>query len=544
MGISKSKLQGLVLPCQSGKTSKAIDLIQERFKHVSELFDGSKTDLNVWISANNKMLVKQTESRMERDLYAVDDDSDDDDADAVINGTVFSWMSGTKHNNIHPDSLVKLILKNKISMIVMCSNGVRIRYLDYVLKELLDYGAIFDKKINIWIDEADVSMNSWSKYPHVLEMPFINQVILVTGTIESIVRKYGSIRVIAYETTYPECYRRLTDAECIEVEYASSDMMEYLAEVIRPNYEWMVQPGMRAFIPGEFKKESHEDISKALLSIGFVVIILNGTHKELRFPEGNVIDLTPYLTIGETNTPEEFNETLAAMYVTNHLDRYPLAITGCLCVERGITFQCAPKNGHNGFLFDYGIIPPIADKAAAYQTMARLFGNIGHFPNYKKCKIFTNHATFKKVHNQEEIAVNLARIMYERGQDEATLATLKDAASFEDEKSLEMTPKEFDTLDELNDFLTSERLPKHTSLNKDPTDERFILSSLTTKPERLSYNDVTENHRNWTKTSGWDKKAVESIVATGKPRTRLFVCYKDTTDPSTIVFVLRVLKRK
>jgi hypothetical protein len=176
--------------------------------------------------------------------------------------------------------------------------------------------------------------------------------------------------------------------------------------------------------------------------------------------------------------------------------------------------------------------------------MARLFGNIGHFPNYKKCKIFTNHATFKKVHNQEEIAVNLARIMYERGQDEATLATLKDAASFEDEKSLEMTPKEFDTLDELNDFLTSERLPKHTSLNKDPTDERFILSSLTTKPERLSYNDVTENHRNWTKTSGWDKKAVESIVATGKPRTRLFVCYKDTTDPSTIVFVLRVLKRK
>jgi hypothetical protein len=212
-------------------------------------------------------------------------------------------------------------------------------------------------------------------------------------------------------------------------------------------------------------------------------------------------------------------------------------------VERGITFQCAPKNGHNGFLFDYGIIPPIGDKATAYQTMARLFGNIGHFPNYKQCKIFTNHATFKKVHNQEEIAVNLARIMYERGQDEATLATLKDAASFEDEKGLALTPKEYYTLDELNDFLTSKRLPRHTSFNKDPKNERFILSSLTDKLERLSYDDVKENHRNWTKTAGWDKKAVASVVATGKPRSRLFVCYKDTEDPSTIVFMVRILKR-
>ena len=543
MGQSKSKLQGLVLPCQSGKTRKAIDHIKERYHDVSELHDGNKTDINVWISANNKMLVKQTETRMDNDLFT---EEEDEDADAAITGSVFSWMSGTKMNNITSDDLAWKVSNDEIDMIVMCSNGIRIRYLDQVLKRLAS-SKHFDRKINIWIDEADVSKGSWGKYPHVLEMPMVNEVILVTGTIESIIREYQSVRVIAYETTYPPCYRRLTHAECITVEYSSSDILQCIAEVIRPR-KYMARPGMRAFVPGGFEKESHETISTALLSIGFVVIILNGTHKELRFPEGNVVDLSPFVTISHTDTQQEFSEHLSRMYVEYRLDRYPLAITGCLCLERGITFQCPPKDGHQGFLFDYGIIPPIANKATAYQTMARLFGNIGDFPNYKPCKIYTNSATFKKVRNQEEIAVNLARIMHETGQEEATLATLKDAASFEEEKHLEMTPRECNTLAEVNEFLKSFTPPpgkRHfnqeteEALERDPEDERFIMSSLTNKLERLSYEDVKKAHLGWTKTAGLPKSSVESCFGR-----RLFICYKDINDPTSIVYMVRVLERK
>jgi hypothetical protein len=230
------------------------------------------------------------------------------------------------------------------------------------------------------------------------------------------------------------------------------------------------------------------------------------------------------------------------------LDRYPLAITGCLCLERGITFQCPPKDGHHGFLFDYGIIPPIANKATAYQTMARLFGNIGDFPNYKPCKIYTNSATFKKVRNQEEIAVNLARIMHETGQEEATLATLKDAANFEDEKGFILTKEEFDTLEEVNDFLKSFTPPPgkggfrrtlEDSLERFPEDERFIMSSLTGLKARLSYDVVVQSQLNWTKTSGWDKDTIEGGFAR-----RLFICYKDINDPTSIVYMVRVLERK
>jgi len=548
MGHSKSKMQGLVLPCQSGKTGRAINIIRERYQIVSKLHE-CESDVNIWISANNKLLVKQTESRMISELCEqeeepeYDEKSDEDsdgEADAVIKGDVFSWMAGSKKNNISVAELALEIITDTVEMIVMCSNGIRVRYLNQLLERLhiMYLRGKFQKKINIWIDEADKSVTTWSKYPHVLEMGMINQVILVTATIESVIKKYHSIRVMQYATTYPACYRRMKDMECVEVDYASSDAVGYVRHILDMRHETLVQPGIRAFIPGKADRQSHEDISTYLLSIGFVVIILNGTHKEMRLPEGDVIDLRSYLTVSESSNPDEFNLVLSRMYVENRLDRYPLAITGFICVERGITFQCPPAEDHNGFLFDYGIIPPIPNKADAYQAMARLFGNIGHFPNYKPCQIYTTSATFKKVQNQEEIAVNLARLMYESDQDEATIATLKDASSFEKEKHLKLITKEFMSLDAANAHLKIHGFnqSKMESFERDPVDERFILSSLTQKKERLSYDEVKRIQLGWTKTSAFDGSQIKACRGR-----RMFICYKNMDDPTSTVFLIRIL---
>ena len=432
-------MQGLLLPAQSGKTSKAINIIKKRFETILQLQE--KTDINIWISANNKLLVKQTESRMYNELCSSDDDSDDGkDSDAIIQGEVFSWISGAKKNNVKEDALAFQIVIGEVEMVVMCSNAKRIRYLVNMLERLdkATAGGVFAKKINIWIDEADQSIRLWSKYDAILNMPMIQQITLVSATMDTIFKHpsiKGSLRVMKYPTTYPECYRRLKDAECIEIDVAASSPAEYVHYILT-SHPMLIQPGMRAFIPGDASKKSHEAISEMLLAHGFAVIILNGTHKELRISEEKTIDLSLYLTVNEDEKTEqiEFNTILSRMYVKNQLDRFPLAITGFMCVERGITFQCPPDSTHNGFLFDYGIIPPIAKKTEAYQAMARLFGNIGHFPNYKPCQIYSNSATFKKVQSQEEIAVNLARIMYESGREEATMVDLKRASNLEEDR--------------------------------------------------------------------------------------------------------------
>jgi hypothetical protein len=77
------------------------------------------------------------------------------------------------------------------------------------------------------------------------------------------------------------------------------------------------------------------------------------------------------------------------------------------------------------------------------------------------------------------------------------------------------------------------------SLERWPNDERFFLSSLTQKKEKLSYDEVKRIQLGWTKTSGWDKDKIKS----GRAR-RMFICYKDMADPASIVFLVRILLRK
>ena len=65
MGAIGSKLKCLFLPAQSGKTRKMEDLIKY-YKEIHEYFgDG---DVNIIISANNRLLVEQTKVRMQKDL--------------------------------------------------------------------------------------------------------------------------------------------------------------------------------------------------------------------------------------------------------------------------------------------------------------------------------------------------------------------------------------------------------------------------------------------------------------------------------------------
>ena len=120
---------------------------------------------------------------------------------------------------------------------------------------------------------------------------------------------------------------------------------------------------------------------------------------------------------------------MAKLYKENNWSRFPLAITGYMCIQRGVTFQCGSLDGvHDGFLFDYGIIPPnIKCAAEAYQTMARLFGNIGQIPEYKQVEIFTNSVTFSRVEKQEETARNIARMVAEQGLEVVTKKDLKSA---------------------------------------------------------------------------------------------------------------------
>jgi hypothetical protein len=428
MGNVKCKC--LILPAQSGKTRKVEEMIKANH-HVSSFFE-DEADINIWLSSNNKILTAQTGTRIHNDLATESEDGADD---SCIKGKVFCWMSGTK-SSISPSDLVIEIQTGEVEMVLVCTHWERIKHLSKVINTLQRPKLNFKKKINIWIDEADKSVELWSKYQNLIDLPIINSVTLVSATIDKLIKRHKEISVIPIQETYPSCYRGLSSCIKSECDFVGTST-EYIQYVIESNPELSL-PGKKAFIPGSHDIASHEEIANFLHERGFVVIIINGLRKQILVPGKRPIDLKKYFVITDDTVPEELNTRLSKLYHENNWKCFPLAITGRYCVERGVTFQCAPNGVHSGFIFDYAIIPPISKGDEAYQAMARVFGNIGEFPEYKPVKIFSNSSTFSRVQKKESCAIHLARIVNEEELDSITRVNIRQAENYGIEKSYDI----------------------------------------------------------------------------------------------------------
>jgi hypothetical protein len=419
MGAFTSKMKWLILPAQSGKTRKAEDMISLTEAINRQMHPDQGEELNIWISANNKLLVYQTTSRIKKDLGAgssSDDESSDEDCDAVIKGNIFSWTSGHKNTNIRVGELARAVTRRdaskRVDMIIMCAHHARFKYLNELLE---DISGDINRRISIWIDEADRTINLWSRYADILRHAAVRRVTMVSATFETGLETYGRISILPYSRTAPDCYRSLADCKAI-YEEGPSNAVEYVGAVLEKHRDRLVVPGMKAFIPGDISKKSHEEICTLLREkYGFVVLILNGDSKQIRFPDGRAIDLRPYLTIRDPReVPDEFNKILSCLYNDHEIYNYPMAVTGLMCVERGVTFQSAPIEGvHDGFLFDYAIVPSMSSAAESYQTMARMFGNIGNHPGYCGSEIYSTKKMFEQVTKQETLAINIAKMVQE-----------------------------------------------------------------------------------------------------------------------------------
>jgi hypothetical protein len=524
MGADASKVKCLYLPAQSGKTRTMQDLIREYKELHERLGEG---DVNIIISDNNIFLTKQTEVRMENDLGG------------ILKG-VFSWTSAQKESNISSGELVSRIVGDVIDTVVVCGHKVRLERVSDLLKELSKMNAkiMVPKKVNVWIDEADKTIKLWHNHAELMELECVAQVTLVSATVETITNKYGSINVLGSEKPYPDCYRCLKHADKVVVD-SPLNAVDYVQHVLSIHPE-IVQPGARCFIPGDTYKSSHAAILDLLHERGFVVVIINGDRKEIVIPGQPKIDLRPYLQWIEGQTPVEFNNVLAKLYAVHDWRRLPLAITGRNCVGRGVTFQCGAKAcEHGGFHFTTGVVPFIQKKDEAYQTMARLFGNTGDYTN-RPIIIYSTSAMFDKVGKVEDVVMNMARMITERpdysGAALVTKRDFKSAAMYDSERDWTLQTAEFDSLEKSNDFMHSlgARGKKQKTLAKEGD---FYTSSTTLTKGILNYTEVKKEMEGWSKLSNFDVKDKTGVYG------RLYIAYKDVADPSSVVFICRVLSK-
>lgn len=447
MGVSQSKVSCLWLPPQSGKTRKITECIEfyrdtnmmgrringrvvtnwdenkmkeleeeEDYEEEEEIIDDNY--FNIIICSNNSMLVQQLHSRMQNDLFSSSFVlHDDDEKKEVVQSNdnysdVYAWISANKEKRSVRDVAYSVII-DQLKMLVCCSHATRIDEYVYPLLRMLDNDfskKLFRKKINIWIDEADASINLWSKYEKILGMGVVNKVTLISATFNSIINKYKKISVIPFKETHPECYVKLQDANMIICDEKRDDALGYIKYVIRVNNLLEeLKPGYCLFAPGDISVESHSNIKTYFYAKHkCAVAMLNGKHKKIFVPGMRPIDLTEEMN---RKNPEEVGKILARKYKEHNLDKFPFVITGQICLGRGITFQS------ESFLFTASIIPYIANKASLYQCAARVIGNIKDFMNDSHI-MYCSKKTRKVLLEMESLAINVAKILYENNETE------------------------------------------------------------------------------------------------------------------------------
>jgi len=516
-----AKLRCLYLPAQSGKTRKCEELI-------AEVKSSDDPSIDIWISANNKLLVYQTTKRLQDNLGS------DEDEEGPITGTIFSWTSGTKLTNIPAADLATKV-REGAELILVCAHRGRLVHVGTLLHQIAAFKD-FDKTINLWIDEADQSVKLWMTLLDLFALPLIKTVTLVSATFHDVFTHFPRLPVIPYRFTSPSVYRGLRD--CVHVETEAESYAPDLVDATLKRFPHLMRPGMRAFLPAGLRRDYHEDMCERLQIKGFAVVLLNGTHKEIRMPHGlPTIPLKPYLTVKDPlDIPDEFNRTLAILYETHRLDRFPFAITGYLCVGRGVTFQVGPEPGvHSGFVFDYGILSDIQNQATAYQTVARIFGNIGAFSK-KPCVLYAAPSTVARIKEAEETATHLASLVHREKLETVGKEDLLRAAAWEEEEKWSLHQTECTSLEAATALMASYGI-RQRKAPPIAVDGRYINPLLSREP--MTYETLKGRLHSMLKTAymGCNRPVKSRVMQNAL----LFMGYK---EGGSCVFIVRSVAKR
>lgn len=374
-------------PEQSGKTFVMIHEIIEAFKNKKE----NERIINIILCDNSLLLNNQTKKRLDYDLNTL-----------IFKGTKYIELSSGKNAECKKiEEVFTKIIYNNINNIIMCTNSVRI---DDIVNIITMIYSIKDKyiddfKFNIWIDESD-------KYISYLENTFIplcnkfnnneNKEYIklwgITATPDKLFKNYNSLQVYPIEDTTSINYHGWNDNN-ISI-YDKSPIYNFIKDILKSNKS-LIKNNTKWFIPGKNTKKSHEYIAKICINFKMAVIIVNGDGIKLILPNQKV---KLYLK------NDEFNKKIIDIYDENKLYQYPLAITGYVCISRGISIMS------NDFIFDYAILCHFTNNSEASQLAGRLKGNIKHLSNYKIPIVFTTNKFNKAAIEMENKSVELGKV--------------------------------------------------------------------------------------------------------------------------------------
>ena len=469
-----------LLVCKPEQSGKTFVMIQNIIKGLKEPVSGVKT-INIIFCDNNLLLTKQTSERVKKDL-----------AEFEVNGELYLEFSSHKRTRYHcVESVLGAITYHEISNILCCTNGTRTCDV-WELITAINRRSQEEFNFKIWLDEADKFIGHIDQTFKPLIDDYENiEVFCITATPKKLFYKYKYMNVLPIENTTSPEYHGWKDNDIRLLDMRDVDVVGFSSHVLNIFGERYALPGTKWFIPGKTTKKSHENIKEICLEKGFAVFVVNGNGIMLTLPDRSFY---------RESKDDELNLKLIKMYEEHNLSDYPIALTGNICVGRGISIM------RKDFMIDYAILSSVTNKQETSQISGRVKGNIKHWDNYKKPIVFTTPEFDSIATEWETKSRGLAKLAFKKEQEgELTIIDKSEFKTIGKKFKYIVHPTLFNTFSEAKKFLrTKKHVMKtqcsisnssaiHRRLSTPGVEERYgyaITSKLGKKDEITQENRV------------------------------------------------------
>ena len=253
-------------------------------------------------------------------------------------------------------------MKNpNITTIICCGNTRRLKDISELSNDLKLARGNFE--FSVYVDEADKIVHSKSAKEQVAiwrqPTTLVQKLVFITATpyesaSKNFVEDYGEIELFPVQSVSREDYHRFSDSQHIDTKgIKSSSNVDYVAAVFNNFISEGPSIGDVYFIPAQHTKDTHDEMQALLFDLGFTCVIkINGTNKEISIltEQGSAPLVVTFAKISEDlkNTSDEdfspsnneISRWLGNYYSRNNgKNRWIMAITGNICISRGISIQ-------------------------------------------------------------------------------------------------------------------------------------------------------------------------------------------------------------
>lgn len=458
------------LICKPEQSGKTFLMIQQIILDISYPIEDKKI-INIILCDNNLLLTKQTSARVEADLEPY----------YIHNGIPYIELSShsrTEYHNV--DQVFMAIVSDGVNNIICCTNGTRINNIEKLIDKINKSPLLAGKfHFNIWLDEAD-------KFIKFIDKTFIKivkthkniNVKLITATPRSLFQRYKYMNVLPIEITTSELYHGWEDNN-IRIIDMPCDCLSFIVHVLTNVAQDNIIPGTIWLAPGLTTKKSHNDIKNIGVEKKMAVLCVNG--------DGIILTLPDTLEQITYKKDDELNNKLQEIYIKHELQRFPLVITGYICIGRGITIMS------NDFMIDYAILSHYSNKDEASQLAGRMKGNIKGFENYKPPTIFTTQNFNDIAIEWEHKSTALARLAFEKEQNgDTTIITDSEFKTCSEPYTYICHPELFSSFNEAKTFLKTKEKEMRCTVRITPNNAIHICEgySVTSKLIRGRDRDV------------------------------------------------------